>query len=125
MKAFDIQAAIRGARNAGIGSDQIEFMFELTASELEQIESGDLTAWEAKADDAYRGRVAARMKASATGAQRKAERAFGEAEAFRRVHAIMERAGVPDEMTVSEAISSGLLSEEEVAEIERLSDAGL
>lgn len=79
MQPFNIHDVIRAARAAGIGSDQIEELFELTAKERDQIEAGDVTAWEAKADEAYRGRVATRLKAIATGAEREPARAFGAA----------------------------------------------
>jgi hypothetical protein len=101
MQPFNIRDVLRAARTAGIGSDQIKELFELTAEELEQIESGDVTAWEAMVDTAYGDRVAARLNATVTGAERQEARAFGA------------------------AISSGLLAADEAEASARSANAGV
>ena len=114
MSKFDIRGAISAARAAGLADDRIGYVFELTAGELGRIEAGDLAGWDAKATPAYRQRVKARVGAMAQAHERQADDAAGEAASFERVHALMERAGVPDDMTVGDALDAGLITEIEV-----------
>ena len=79
------------------------------------LESGDLDP-----DDAELAAGLARLGGALAewfarhGAADAEPRAFGEAETFERVHALMERAGAPAGMGVGEAIAAGLLAEAEV-----------
>lgn len=72
MEQLDIQDAIRSARAVGLGDDQIEHLFQLTAGEVERIEAGDLSAWTAKDDPDYRRRLTAHLNATVTRLERRA-----------------------------------------------------
>ncbi len=72
MEQLDIRDAIRSARAVGLENDQIGYLFELTAGEVERIEAGDLSAWTAKDTPDYRRRLAAHLNATVTRLERRA-----------------------------------------------------
>ncbi len=72
MEQLDIRDAIRSARAVGLEDDQIGYLFELTAGEVERIEAGDLSAWTAKDTPDYRRRLAAHLNATVTRLERRA-----------------------------------------------------
>ncbi len=112
--AFDIQDAIRRARAAGISDSEIEHFFELTAGERERIEAGDLSAWVGKDSPDYLRRLRARVRTVGQAKTRQLQEAEAQAEAALRLHALMERPGITEDMTIEEAIAAGIITEEEV-----------
>lgn len=79
MDQFDIQDAIRSARAAGINDDQFEYLFEMTEGDVERIEAGDLSAWEARDSLDYRRRLVSRLQATVLEAERRLQQRRDEA----------------------------------------------
>jgi len=82
----------------------------------EDLDPGDpeLAAALVRLGDALEGWFARHEAADAAPHEADAAPDYREAAAFERVHALLERSGVPDGMAVGDAIAAGLLAEEDV-----------
>ncbi len=88
MEQLDIRDAIRSARAVGLENDQIGYLFELTAGEVERIEAGDLSAWEAKDSPDDRRRLVSRLKATVREAERRLQQHRDQAQVFNQPAAL-------------------------------------
>ena len=115
LSGEDVARSICRARDRNIPPAEIAFALGLTVEELAAIEAGDLGVWTATATPEHRRRVASRLRTMAKARTRGSDRLLREEAGFQRVHDLMEAAGVPDGMSVGEAVAAGLISEDAVA----------
>jgi hypothetical protein len=111
---FDIRETIAAGRARGLSDAEIGYLFEPSAAELAAIDGGDARVWEAKVTPEYRDRLAARLRTKAAGSARRGGEAQRGAAQAQRVFDLLDAAGVPDGMTVADAIAAGLVSQEAV-----------
>jgi hypothetical protein len=94
--------------------EELVYLFELNSEELARASAGDTTVWEARLNQEFSERFHARVEAKAASRARQAQAGRDRADSLRRAHALMAEAGVPDGMSVGDALQAGLLTMEQV-----------